>query len=119
MGISSELRIGNLVYFDGEIVKVSCTQILECSKGNIHLVPIDLTDEIILKLGFEHINVIGFYAIDIGNDTFLVSGGDSVWVEKLVNSEYYSVALGGAENVHQLQNLFFSLCNKELPITNL
>lgn len=78
--------------------------------------PIPLTEGILLSTGFKQGSVVGFYYLDIGNDTFLVSGGDSVWVEKAFKEEEVSVGLGGAESVHQLQNLYYALCNKELDV---
>lgn len=80
--------------------------------------PIPVTEEILLATGFKQGSVVGFYYLDIGNDTFLVSGGGSVWVEKAINfkEEEVSVGLGGAESIHQLQNLYYALCNKELDV---
>ncbi len=78
--------------------------------------PIPITEELLIKCGFEEKVVKGFYYLEIGNDTLLVSGGEDVWVEKIVKDEDYSVSLGGASNIHQLQNLYFALCNKELDV---
>lgn len=78
--------------------------------------PIEITEELLSRCGFEERAVKGFYYLDIGNDTLLVSGGEAVWVEKIVKDEDLSVGLGGAESIHQLQNLYFTLCNKELDV---
>jgi hypothetical protein len=110
----NELRIGNWIDEQGLKIQVGWIQtgLFESSE------PIPLTEEILLATGFKQGGVVGFYYLDIGNDTFLVSGGDSVWVEKAINfkEEEVSVGLGGAESVHQLQNLYYALCNKEIDV---
>jgi len=109
----NELRVGNLAYYPtvnlnngnavDEIIEVSANDIknLEISHG--YLKPIPLTEEWLLKFGFERI-------------------GGQLWdcneVRGLfVFDEFQPLAyLHGKRYVHQLQNLYHALTGEELKI---
>ncbi len=118
---ADELRIGNWIEAIAKMgnyqMQVLPLHIETISKNPACVNPIPLSPEVLESCGFKEGTVEGFYYLDIGNDTFLVSGGEDVWVEKTVKDEDYSVALGGASNIHQLQNLYYVLCGEELPTT--
>jgi hypothetical protein len=57
-----------------------------------------------------------YKSLPIGNNTFLSSDGDAVWIDKVIDDKTYSVGLSGAKYVHELQNLFFALTGTELDI---
>ena len=106
-----ELKIGNWVNseYDGE-----CElglRMLERFIGEIeHLNPIPLTEEWLLKFGFE-------YEHDHNSDTFIFYKEN---VKIIFNNISFDFVFDKSEielkYVHQLQNLFFALTNKELEI---
>ena len=123
-----ELRIGSLLDVDGNIIKVGKIEenfiswniakdtakfkiwnpFLPISDKRIN--PIPLTEEILLKFGFEK----------TANPRELKYGGYSI----LLLNEIRFVICNYMENppsvkvstVHQLQNLFFALTGQELPL---
>ena len=77
---------------------------------------IPITELWLEKSGFKSDLIDGYKSLPIGNDTFLSSGGDVVWIDKVIDGKTHSVGLGGAKYVHELQNLFFALTGTELDI---
>ncbi len=121
----NELRIGNWLRYNDLFIQVYKIGEISFSCTHRHLIyfvaedcyPIPLTPSILKGCGFIDYAVEGFWYLEIGNETVLMSGGDSVWIEKIVDEkEGHSVGLGGAENVHQLQNLYYALTQTELKI---
>lgn len=72
--------------------------------------PIELTEEWMLKFGFE--NKLGDYAFSLSGVSFftLIQDSDGFMLSKF---ETYIITV---KYVHQLQNLFHSLCVEELTI---
>ena len=123
------LRIGNLIkYTDypnlkddllGKVICVTGDDISFMSNCNVaYLEPIKLTEDLLIKLGFNKDGrVIKTYAM-IGNE---------INFKILVNTEnefyfYPSVAIKWSvrlKYVHQLQNLYFALTGEELDVTNI
>lgn len=109
---AEELRIGNYVYDTDE--KCYTTIGLYDFKEEYFFLyePIELTEEILLKCGFkistdkEHffINHYGFCLVYDGKDYCLKMRIDEPYV--VCYSRY----------LHQLQNLYFALCNEELNV---
>ena len=123
---ANELRIGNLVYFNGshneigdisEIMKNDLNKVAPYKIGINHIIdiyydshklkPIPLTEEWLLKFGFEieigyshNIAKLGLIRIEFG-DNF-----------------YFDYLYGRTkiEYVHQLQNLYFCLTATELTV---
>jgi len=98
---ATELRIGNLVYIGSEINKIELVDFADIYENNTIILyqPIPLTEEWLVKLGFER-------------------GGQSTLSEYFVNVRewnnfYFSkIGLGTIakiQYVHQLQNLYFAL----------
>lgn len=115
---AEELRIGNYVYASGEITKV--TDVLE--KGINYgiydvyydledLQPIELTEEILLKCGFEKHSTNPFWfrkkqiCISLVGSIELISWGMQIFKIDLK-----------VKHLHQLQNLYFALTNEELNV---
>jgi len=106
-----ELRIGNLVYPDstGDIVEITADDFQDTS----FLEPIQLTEEWLVKFGFEKIDHIGGY---------------SFWsTKRKKNSRHSGITIYSSyttignnsmvkhcEHVHQLQNLYFALTGEEV-----
>jgi len=118
---ANELRIGNLVERDGNILEVIRvakdgivnydlvikSQGMHVNSGNV--IPIPLTEEWLLKFGFEK-NKNGFFNLIKNSE-----------VEILIRDDYWTCdgivfSLFNLKHVHQLQNLFFVLTGEELKI---
>jgi len=108
---ASELRLGNCV-FDafGDIFQIDFIGI--CNVDKLKLQPIPLTEEWLLKFGFEKIEnnwkVLDLY---FGIISWERLAGTMFCLEK------ESIFLPHIKYVHQLQNLYFALTGEELTIT--
>jgi hypothetical protein len=116
---TNELRIGN--YLNGKQGHVIVSEIRTNNSVKIHdntsrfyvgicLIPIKITTEWLLKLGFEYNDNIGLYQ----------NGGFDVDIEDDVYCHFYMNDYGDwykyIEYVHQLQNLYFALTGEELTV---
>ena len=114
---ANELRIGNYYKVGNVVAKVDWETIYELTKqslNTIHFHPIPLTEEILLKCGFEnkiedestsffkYINPLnGFTTIEV------CLSDSCVWLDLMqINIKH----------LHQLQNLYFALTGEELNI---
>ena len=123
---ASELRIGNLLLFEGQAQYVSsihsddtirftykigqeCHGCYKVSSKKID--PIPLTEEWLQKFGFEKSNegyTIEGYTVSFDADYPLWFGQQGCC--------QYDTIKEGIKYVHQLQNLYFALTSKELKI---
>jgi len=120
---AKELRIGNLLDFGGGASPINGGGIMLLSEGRLNVVPkpIPLTEEWLVKFGFDNrlLKKIG--------DTDLYLQADCK--ESLKEYGLYlstdigngscndpNTFIGGYFYVHQLQNLYFALTQKELKI---
>ena len=87
---------------------------LDYTEDEIFGIPIN--EQWLEKAGFKSGLIDNYKSFSVGNDTFLCSGGDAVWIDKLIDGETYSVGLCGAKYVHELQNLFFAITGRELEL---
>ena len=128
--MDKDLKIGNLFYYGDRLAEVSTihrthfyceeykTRIAFGNSIQLSFKPIPLTEEWILKFGFE-VNTYGYV---IGKDNLNIH----IWMhdDGLVRDiELSSTMISGAypkiENfkyVHQIQNLYYSLFGEELTI---
>ena len=119
-----ELRLGNYLHDrNGNLCKV-----IELRQDGIYAPaigkattglpnkPIELTEEWLLKFGFESNNV----SYKINNDKFVFElYFYDAWNLNYVEKEKFgndSVELSGYWKIHELQNLFFALTGNELTI---
>lgn len=108
----TELRIGNLIHFRDELFEVSC--FMDMVVVSDLSSPIPLTEEWLVKLGFEKLRVtkiatIQRYLLHGVNISFYAVSRDFVFspIETIkVNLKF----------IHQLQNLYFALTDEELTI---
>lgn len=122
--IPQELRIGNLLNHS----ELGIVEVIGVGKDYIHVIyngvthyenirsfsTIPLTEEILLKFGFYEIYKSEF-SIRYGIENF-----DEIefkWNKTFGWNFYYKTfCIEGIKLVHQLQNLFFSLCSEELTV---
>jgi len=81
-----------------------------CYASMDEIEPIPLTEEWLLKFGFEKLNLIAWRCGNIIIETVL---GFNV---RMMATEESSVFIKKIKHVHQLQNLYFALTNEELTI---
>ena len=113
--ISNELRIGNMVYKSlksgqGRTVinPIGCQDIVRIFEdiGSFNYAPIPITEDILLKCGFEYdfISYNLHFGIDWHNGVLRFSQGKGQTI------------FLPCTHLHQLQNLYFALTQKELTI---
>ena len=108
---ASELRIGNLVYDNlGGALKIKG---ISLESDLSHIKPIPLTEEWLLKFGFEFDEEDdgyqkGKYKVSVSNEGCLF----------FINIGYYPEEIAEFNYVHQLQNLYFALTNEELILNS-
>ncbi len=112
---ANELRIGNLYDQFGNITEVNwCTikDLEKAPKEQLWCKPIPLTEELLLKFGFE-------------KDGNKIYRNGRFFIENLFgNRMTFRITINNAESahansiefVHQLQNLYFALCGEELEM---
>lgn len=112
---ANELRIGNyckeITYSKNEVVKTSVEHFESIELGEINLSPIPLTEEWLLKFGFEK------PAYSWIGDKFHLSEWDDYpfhWCVALNKNN--AILVDKLNYVHQLQNLYFALTGEELTL---
>lgn len=105
---ANELRIGNYVMYSS-LIKVNSYKITECEEYPTRFEPIPLTEEWLLKLGFEKADEIYFIEFDVYSMTIKEYEKGKYILNPETHFNYVDI-----EYVHQLQNLYFALTNLEL-----
>jgi hypothetical protein len=126
---AQELRIGNLVNhttgqckvvgFYGEIFRAENINKIELKSNVFNLQPIPLTEEWLLKFGFEKLNTTmsGCFVFQKGLWRVAIKVNIEETYEWVLWHERISPptwCLSRFEYVHQLQNLYFALTGEEL-----
>jgi len=105
---ANELRIGNLIMKDGEVFQSTEYTPLIMVRYGERFDPIPLTEEWLLKFGFEKVKVIWF----------LNHYGFCLWFDGNDWCVMYNAMKNNIvcylKHVHQLQNLYFILTGEEL-----
>ena len=107
---AKELRIGNYVYSNKFVIKsYGVDGFINILKNIDNFTPIPLTEEWLVKFdvlfGFNHCG--SYYSFELGLDGYDLRLNYGIGVSKYIGSCKY---------LHQLQNLYFALTNKELTI---
>ena len=118
-----ELRIGNYIEYNGEIIKLDGS-LLCCYIQNeleFPLNPIPLTEEILLKFGFEKREHKSFFkGKELIYFTFTSNKyGFLIW--NTIQNQWWvlgKISISQPIYVHQLQNLYFALTGEELTFKN-
>jgi hypothetical protein len=115
---AQELRIGNYVNISKKVNQMQLVNFVEIHYTEYffeNYEPIPLTEEWLINLGFEMINLspINYKIYRLKDISFNVIKDSNIKLyDKIVYSEQYR----HIESVHQLQNLYFALTNEELKI---
>lgn len=107
---AEELRIGNIVENTyGNIFPVDASKIYRISCGDLsNIKPVPLTEEWLLRFGFESNSYQDRYENKIIHvECNKTRGFTELWIDRMPHIKY----------VHQLQNLFFALRDKELILS--
>ena len=122
---ANEVRVGNLVYCDNVIIPAGLTVFELLFSGKKVLEPIPLTEEWMLKFGFERVSEKWFCFKD---RFYLLAHSHTIYhpVESKYELKFLDLYLksdgvqhamiGSIKYVHQLQNLYFALTGEELTI---
>jgi hypothetical protein len=114
---ANELRIGNLILKNGSIYNIDTLFFVDIYDGtaiNFHLKPIHLTEEWLLRFGFEKTMEWTYSKELLGNSKLVYYLGEKGWSIGFKNYSDFS----NLTYVHQLQNLYFALTGEELTIKN-
>ena len=129
---ATELRIGNLIEYKiqdelderkerWELNQVDAFDLqdltwLESNQEDSDFRPIKITEEWILKFGFEDITGVDYILhIDVDFKLILIPA-DAFYpqIDKADDVGWSSISLNKIEYIHQLQNLYFTLTGEEL-----
>ena len=108
---ANELRIGNLVTFNGKQIIVSWEDVQFIMTSDFekeYHKPIPLTEEWLLKFGFSTVG--GEFYLQVDNDLEIAI---EFWDKTVYHNSHY---ISTVKYVHKLQNLYFALVGEELKI---
>lgn len=100
---ANELRIGNLVRLREHDAFIQIEQYQLCESELINVQPIPLTEEWLLKFGFDDLGTYGY-----GRGNFHICLHENEFYFSINNRKVF------IKHVHQLQNLYFALTGEEL-----
>lgn len=108
-----ELRIGNLLYSDPITKEPVKVKRLEKDSTTLDIVePIPLTEEWLLKFGFENVGYFKFWGTRYFHKGICIYFEDNEFRFYYQTNRSYTVY----ESIHEIQNLYFALTNNELKI---
>ena len=111
---AQELRIGNLIKHDGNIVKIDGIQPkwvwFDDMSSDVmnNIKPLPITAELLVKLDFDHVDELGMWA----NKNHCIKKCDGLWwIEPFCTND--SDCYIELKYIHQLQNICFALTGVE------
>ncbi|MGL5233840.1 MAG: hypothetical protein ACRC8Z_03660 [Empedobacter falsenii] len=125
----NELRVGNYYYFNhteiskkDQVIKIDLKMLFAMSNDHLHYglefySPISLTEEWLLKFGFEK-NDSGFGHIvyEKNENTIQIELLQPVAIFRIFIPNFGFTAINYVQYLHQFQNLYFALTGEELKI---
>jgi hypothetical protein len=120
---AKDLRIGNWFLGDcteGKFHQITANEILDFYDDPLddYYQPIPLTEEWLLKLGFEYNDNYENYRVKANEYYNSVKLDDGIWCYNNDNSDAGCYFVTEIKHVHQLQNLYFALTGQELTLKN-
>lgn len=126
---ANELRIGNVVFYQGTTscnVEITGQDIADLFSGKfneigVELKPIPLTEEIIIRMGFnspyknDEAETVDYWGKDLDASISVETADSGFTTEKLFRYNVSQTRQKPIIYVHQLQNLHFALKGTELP----
>jgi hypothetical protein len=117
---ATDLRLGNLIKKNNKIYEISSLFFVDLYDGTIRenynnsyvIEPIQLTEEWLLKFGFEKTMSWTYVKDLVGNLQLVYYLGEKGWS---IGFNSYS-DFSNLKYVHQIQNLYFALTGKELTL---
>lgn len=113
---ASELRINNWIKDGNDFEQITIDHLSCLNSGRCEFEPIPLTEEWLLKFGFEYSSFYGNYKIKAGNYSNSIKLYEGEWCYNNDDSDAGCYFVTTIKYVHQLQNLYFALTNEELTI---
>jgi hypothetical protein len=125
---ATQFRIGNLVCWkdSGKEFEITLQSLYE--GANLDWKPLPVTKERLLRFGFEEVcELNGDFALTIQKNKEQLIGEYQIWVDLGIENErkiFISVVCDSQwlitknKYIHQLQNLYFALTQKELKLRN-
>lgn len=123
---AKDLRIGDLIYAENEIVEVNYLTPYSIGYGNGNFAPntfnifqpIPLTEDWLVRFGFEKEYSDYYLLIGKARIIFKYYGGLAHQLDIIQDGRHISMHIGCTKYVHELQNLYFALTGKELALKN-
>ena len=120
---ANELRLNNWVNHCNKEVQITIHDLFDIAVFEDDVfTPIPLTEEWLLKLGFDKEYQKGYIGIDVCNSDFVLT--EPLKMGEWQTNYTFQFETGSVPKfkeikyVHQLQNLFFCLCGEELILKN-
>jgi hypothetical protein len=126
---ATQFRIGNLVIWkdNGKPFEITLQSLYE--GANLDWKPMTITKEILLKFGFKEVKISnGDFFLIIQKDKDYGIGEYQIWVDLGIENETNEISISLVcdsqwlftknKYVHQLQNLYYALTQKELKLRN-
>ena len=106
----NELRLGNYINFCQRRINISMEDLLEIDAFPLALIGVHITPEILEKFRFKKYKG-DWYRLEEGN--IIITWNSQENLVRIISHE-----LPHIKYIHQLQNLYFSLTNKELTFND-
>ncbi len=110
---ATELRIGNLVFFNKKEHTLRCEDFYYMKKDGIYEA-IPLTEQRLENFGFENYKE-GYFSYN-GFDVATKHASDAYELLKYISNDFYPIQW--VQYAHKLQNSYFALTNEELIYNN-
>ena len=110
------LRVGSYYLYKGKEIKFDVSDFNEINHNLLDLLePIELTEEWLLKFGFEKDIDSWFYSFDYdeNKETFKIFERAKENIYSIIDVNNFGIEIKYA---HRLQNIYFALTDKELTI---
>ncbi|MCT4321800.1 hypothetical protein [Elizabethkingia anophelis] len=123
---SKELRIGNLIKDEhgtlSNIVEITDYDRIAVGNNRVvkdlsNCVPIPLTEEWLIKFGFKKGYNAYYSYLEIWDSLYIiVSKNNTIYISESSSISGHQLQVANFEHIHQIQNFYFAIANKELTL---